>query len=393
MTQPVRVAVFVGTRADLGPLGPVIAAFDRDDDVMVDVLCGVAFGVDDLARRLRPSGYGGGIHALAEPMTVFDEGAMLAQGARLTDGARELFASATYDAIVVLGDRWELLYIVPAALLANVRIVHVHGGEITEGAIDERVRHAVTKLADAHCVASADAARRLLQMGEPDDRVHVTGAPGLDRLVEAEPYTDEELARVLGHEVVRPVGLFTYHPPTATPAAPLERWTRDALAGSLAHCGTLIVTDPGMDEGRETILDTLDAAAREDPRIARVSALGAAYPRVLASVDAVIGNSSSGVIEAATVGVPAVDIGTRQAGRLRAASVVHADDALASIEAAVRVAVAAGRRTPGEIANPYGNGGAAHRIAAVVKDVRKYPFVKPFRDTGQDARGAQGENA
>lgn len=390
MAGPLRAAVFVGTRADLGPLDPVIAAFDRAEGIEISVLCGVAFGADDLADRLRPTGFSGRIRELAAPMTTFDEGAMLTQGALLTQGARDLFTAESYDALVVLGDRWELLYVVPAAMLTGVRIVHIHGGEITEGAIDERVRHAVTKLADVHCVASEDAAARIRQMGEPAERVHVTGAPGLDRLVEAEPYTDDELAEVLGRSIARPLGLFTYHPPTATADAPLDEWVRDALAASLAHCRTLIVTDPGMDEGREAILDTIEAVAQDDSRIIRVRALGPVYPRVLASVDAVIGNSSSGVIEAATVGVPAVDIGSRQAGRLRAASVVHADDGRPSVEEAVGSVISAGRRPRGEIVNPYGNGGAADRIVAASRDVMNYPFVKPFRDAGGTVQGDAG---
>ena len=100
--------------------------------------------------------------------------------------------------LVVLGDRWELLYVVPPAVLLGVPVVHLHGGEVTEGALDERVRHAVTKLADQHCVASEDAAARLRQLGESPDRIHVTGAPGLDRLAVAAPPDDEALARLLG---------------------------------------------------------------------------------------------------------------------------------------------------------------------------------------------------
>lgn len=381
-----KVAVFVGTRADLGPLNPVIEELDRASDVDVDVLCGVAYGAGELGEQLAKVGYAGGVRELASPMAAISRDSMLRQGARLTDGARQLFSTEHYDSLVVLGDRWELLYIVPAAMLFGIRIAHIHGGEVTEGAIDERIRHAVTKLADIHCVASEDAAQRVLQMGEPDDRVWITGAPGLDRLAGAKPYSQEELVTVLGREVRRPLGLFTYHPPTANAAAPLREWVADALAASLEHFETLIVTDPGIDEGRETILEVLDKVADADPRIIRVKALGGHYPGVLATVDAVVGNSSSGVIEAATVLVPAVDIGSRQEGRLRASSVLHADDSFKSVEAAVRAALAMEPTSSG-VVNPYGSGGAAGRIVDAIHAVQGMPFGKKFRNQGEHDAG------
>ncbi|MGM7672126.1 UDP-N-acetylglucosamine 2-epimerase [Microbacterium sp. A93] len=376
-----KVAVFVGTRADLGPLDPVIEALDRAPDIDVDVLCGVAYGASDLEAHLANVEYQGEVRELATPMTAITADSMLQQGARVTEGCQKLFEAAGYDTLVVLGDRWELLYIAPAALLYGIKIVHIHGGEVTEGAIDERVRHAVTKLADVHCVASIDAANRVRQMGEPDDRIHVTGAPGLDRLVSVAPYSELELEAVLGREIQRPLGLFTYHPPTAVAGVSLGTWVADALAASLEHFGTLIVTDPGIDEGREIILDTLDKAAQSDKRIVRVQSLGRHYPRVLAAVDAVVGNSSSGVIEAATVRVPAVDIGSRQEGRLRASSVLHADDSFASVDATVRSALAQNLREV-DVVNPYGTGDAALRIVDAIRDSQRMPFGKKFQNQG-----------
>lgn len=374
-----RIAIFVGTRADLGPLEPVVAAFVAGGHD-THLLTGVAFDAEALRARTAHIP-GSTIHALVPPIESFDASTMSRQGAEILRTAGALFAELRFDAFVVLGDRWELLAVVPAAFLHDTRIVHIHGGEVTEGAIDERIRHAVTKLADVHCVASSDAARRVAQMGEPEERIFETGAPGLDRIVEAKPLDDDELRELVGRDFERPLALYTYHPPTATPDAPLADWVRSSLSATLQLCGTVIATDPGMDEGRDVILATLDDMAREDPRIVRISSLGARYPRALAAVDVVVGNSSSGVIEAASAGVPAVDIGTRQEGRLRASSVIHADDSASSVESALRNALGGdfdvARMRDG---NPYGAGGAAMKIVDATSAAKTFGIKKSFVD-------------
>jgi len=263
-----------------------------------------------------------------------------------------------------------------------VPVVHLHGGEVTEGAVDERVRHAVTKLADHHCVASADAAARLRQLGEPAERIHVTGAPGLDRLAGAVPLPDADLAALVGLESVeRPLGLFTYHPPTAQTGAPVGEWARDAAEAALAVCGTVVATHPGMDEGRDEVLAALSELAGHEPRLRLVPALGRDYPRVLAASDVVVGNSSSGVIEAATLHVPAVDIGERQRGRLRGDNVVHAAEGRVAVEAALRTALSPRwRQHSAAVTNPYGTGAASSLILDIVRTAARAGRVKRFVD-------------
>ena len=409
------VAVFVGTRADLGPLSPVIAELAAAPDLDLHLLTGVMYSPDDLVRGLAlPSnarfvtestgtpgrsaskqcfeaGDGVGeegvgevvtVHGLAEPMREMTVAAQLEQGSVLTAAAGRVLADIGADVLVVLGDRWELLYVVPPAFLLGVPIVHLHGGEVTEGAVDERIRHAVTKLADEHCVASPDAARRVAQMGEPLERIHVTGAAGLDRLAGATPWTDAQLADLLGLEsVIRPVVLFTYHPPTARADAPVGRWAREAAEAALAMGGTVVASYPGMDEGRDEIISVLTELAASEPRFCFVEALGRNYPRVLASVDVVVGNSSSGVIEAATLHQPAVDVGDRQRGRLRGDNVVHADEGRDAVERAIRSALSPEHRArSAATANPYGVGDASARILDIVRTAGSAGRVKPFAD-------------
>ncbi|XGX80131.1 UDP-N,N'-diacetylbacillosamine 2-epimerase (hydrolyzing) [Terrabacter sp. BE26] len=385
MFAPLTIAAFVGTRADLGPLSPVLEALQRADDVALRVLTGVMYAADDLVAALPTSAseeaWRDVVVPLAEPMAEVGVEAQLEQGAVLSRATGIVLREHSVDVLVVLGDRWELLYIVPPAVLLGVPVVHLHGGEVTEGALDERVRHAVTKLADQHCVASEDAAARVRQLGEPAERIHVTGAPGLDRLAAARPLPDEELAALVGAPVERPLALFTYHPPTAHPDAPVGEWAREAALAALATCGTVVATHPGMDDGRDEILAALTAVAAGEPRLRLVAALGRDYPRVLASADVVVGNSSSGVIEAATLHVPAVDIGERQRGRLRGDNVVHAAEGRAAVESALRTALAPRwREHSAHVTNPYGTGEASARILDIVRTAALAPRVKPFRD-------------
>lgn len=357
-----KVAVFVGTRADLGPLLPVIEALGRTDADLT-VLTGVAFDRAGLLTELADLDRVPEVVTLAEPVASLNVAAQLAHGSALVRGIGALLEAGPPDRLVVLGDRWELLFVVPAFCLAGVSIVHLHGGEVTEGAIDERVRHAVTKLADLHCVASVDAARRLEQMGESEDRIVVTGAPGLDRYRDQVPYDDARLAGLLGRPVRRPVAMFTYHPPTVTQGLDIGTAAGAALAATAAECGTVIATHPGPDAGRAAILEVLESTTLDN--VVVVPSLGHDYPGVLAACDVVVGNSSSGVIEAASVGVPAVDIGERQRGRLRGENVIWAADGEKPVRDAIRAALAS-RDEDMKVENPYGNGDSAARIVEVV---------------------------
>lgn len=392
-TDRISVAVFVGTRADLGPLGPVLEALRECADIDLTVLTGVAFGADELAARLPDRPMGGPpwrVVGLAAPVAgAVEAAAVLEHGARLGAGAARWMLDSRPDVLVVLGDRWELLHVVPPAVLAGVRVVHLHGGEVTEGAVDDRVRHAVTKLADQHCVASEDAARRVLGLGEPAARVHVTGAPGLDRLVGLSRPGEEALAAAIGRPVVRPVALFTYHPPTAVESAPLRDWAAGALAATIDRCGTVVVTHPGLDPGREEILAAI-AEVVDDDRVVVRESLGRDYPLVLSGVDVVVGNSSSGIIEAASVGVPAVDVGDRQRGRLRGPGVVHADEGRVAVGAALDAVLGLGpghaARPPLPAANPYGDGHAAAAVVDVVRSAPAAPRAKGFVDRTEATR-------
>jgi len=383
-----RVALFVGTRADLSPLEPVISALAAEPSVELHLLCGLAFSAEELASLTADLGVAITIHELVPPIRSVGTAEVLEQGAGISHGMRMLLAAEHLDSLVVLGDRWELLYVVPPAYLSGVRIVHLHGGEITEGALDERVRHAITKLADLHCVASTDAARRVLQMGEPADRVVVTGAPGLDRLRGVERLGTEALSALIGVDLSHPIALFTYHPPTAVADAPVGDWARDALAATAEVCGSVIATYPGMDVGRDEVLAGLASVANERSNVALIESLGRRYPRTLASVDVVVGNSSSGIIEAASVGVPVVNVGDRQSGRLRGSNVISVAEGYATVTQGLIEALSKEFRSHARATvNPYGDGNAADLIVKAVLSSQALGRAKPFVDHAEE----QGE--
>ena len=200
----------------------------------------------------------------------------------------------------MLGDRWELLYAVPAVALLGVPLVHLHGGEVTEGAIDDRVRHAVSKLADLHCVSTERAAARLRQLGEPAERVFVTGAPVAGPVSRTVRPPTTHLTRLLGRPLARPLALVTYHPATAGGPEPGVGARPTCWRPSPRRPARHWSPHPGWTRGREAVLAADRAGGR--PRARRwwrSTRSGADYLPVLAAADVVVGNSSSGILEAA----------------------------------------------------------------------------------------------
>ncbi len=271
------------------------------------------------------------------------------------------------DLLVLLGDRYELLGVAQSALVLRIPIVHLHGGDVTEGAFDDSVRHAVTKLASLHCCATRLAARRITSMGEEPWRVHVTGAPALDGLrARADEWTDARWHDAIGGAPAHPFGVLTFHPPTIAPQR--ADALLDALLDACARLGTVVATFPGADPGARGIVERLRRFATVHPDVRLVPSLGAAYVPVVAAADVVLGNSSSGIVEVPTFGVPVVNVGDRQDGRQRAAAVLDAPDP-ESVSSALERALDPGFRIAlAGRTNPYGDGHASERIVDVLAE-------------------------
>jgi len=295
------------------------------------------------------------------------------------------FARRRPDLVVVLGDRYEMLSAALAALPFGLPVAHLHGGEVTEGAIDEQIRHAITKLAHLHFPAAEPYAVRVRQMGEEPWRVHCCGAPGLDRLRAGGSLSREEIGERLGRPLGRPTLLVTFHPETLA-VADVPRQVEELTAALEKVDGDIIVTAPGADTGHRAITAALERLAGRRPLMRLGATLGdAVYTSLLREADVMIGNSSSGLIEAPSFGLPVVNVGDRQRGRLRAANVIDVGADRAAIAGAIRRALdPAFRRGLAGLVNPYGDGHAAPRIARVLREVELGPRLtrKRFVDVG-----------
>jgi UDP-N-acetylglucosamine 2-epimerase (non-hydrolysing) len=381
-----RVLAFVGSRADLFPFMPVLRELGQRADVELSVCSAVGFADGTAAGVLADGGLDGDQYTLHDLGLFLSESSAAAQtvlGARLSEKFSAVLQSVAPDAVVVLGDRWELMYVVPPTVLHGCRLVHLHGGEVTEGALDERVRHAVSKLADQHCVSTAGAARRVAQLGESSDRIHLTGAPGLDRFAGVGPLSDAEFREAFGADLQRPLVVATYHPPTAEQGQPVGALARQVFEEVTAAAGTAILTYPGFDAGREEIIAEIHALHDEsdDGTVMVRESLGSLYPRVMATADVLVGNSSSGILEAASFGLPVVNVGARQQGREHAGNVIDCPEEKLAIRSSIERALSpAFRRTASTVVNPYGDGHAAVRIADVVAASATTPLTKVFVD-------------
>lgn len=227
------------------------------------------------------------------------------------------------DRLVVLGDRYELLSACSVAVALRIPIVHIHGGETTEGAMDEQIRHAVTKMAHLHFVTTEGHRDTVLQMGEREDRVFHFGAPGLEHVGKIDYLSREELEAGLGFSLHEPCVLVSYHPETLAAVSPLAQL--EELIGALRELRLrAIFTYSNADPGGRSINQRLEKLAAEDPASYYITpSLGQRrYLSLLKYVQCVVGNSSSGIIEVPSFRKPTVDIGDRQRGRVRAGSIV-----------------------------------------------------------------------
>lgn len=379
-----RIAFFTSTRADYGLLRPVMAEVMSSNELTLQLIAsGTHFSQahGSTWREIISDGFR--IDARVDMEIKIDNAEGIAQSAAqvLSGVAREL-AILKPDVLVLLGDRYELLAAAQAAVLARVPIAHIHGGESTEGAIDESIRHAVTKLSHWHFASAEPYASRIRQMGEATNRVWNIGAPAMDNIGALVPVCKDELEVFLGLRLISPTFLVTYHPVTLQEDGGLT--SMNALLATLDSTeGTIIITGTNADPGGAAIRASLQAfAADRQHRVALVESLGSRrYLSLMILADAVVGNSSSGLLEAPAIGVPTVDIGPRQQGRLRAPSVIHCGESKLEIDKALMMALSADHRALSALREtPYGRPGVSRRIVEQLKLIDIGTTIKPFID-------------
>jgi len=365
-----KICIVTGTRADYGLLSPVVEALKADPFFDVQIAAtgmhlSPEFGLT--YREIEADGHA--INVKVETLLSSDTPAGVAKSTGLgLIGFADAFATLDPGIILLLGDRFEALAAATAALILRIPIAHISGGDVTEGAFDEAMRHSITKMSHLHFVASADSARRVRQLGEDPTHIYQVGDPGLDRLRTMAPLSRAVIESKLDFTFRQRNLLVTFHPATLDAMSSTQQF--EELLAALAELPLdvgLIFTKPNADPEGRALIELLDSfvAGRENA-ISRTSLGHKLYLATMAHCDAVVGNSSSGLLEAPSLGKPSVNVGGRQDGRLRAASVTDCPPACAAITAAIE---ACWGRVYRGIDNPYGDGHAAERIVRALRAV------------------------
>jgi UDP-N-acetylglucosamine 2-epimerase (non-hydrolysing)/GDP/UDP-N,N'-diacetylbacillosamine 2-epimerase (hydrolysing) len=306
-------------------------------------------------------------------------------------GFAQAFARTRPDILVVLGDRFEMMSAALAALPFKIPVAHIHGGEVTFGAIDDALRHSITKLSHQHFVSTQRSAERVAQLGEEPSRITVCGAPGLDSVTAISLMSPSELASEFNLVIEGKPLLITFHPVTLEYEQ--TEWQIGELLAALDEARLpVIFTMPNADTSGRLIIDAVRRFVESHADAQSVDNLGTrGYFSLMSIASAMVGNSSSGIIEAASFKLPVVNIGTRQAGRERAHNVIDVGYERSDILCAIRSAVSAEFRDGLRgLRNPYGRGEASQCIVERLKTLQlnQELIVKRFHDFPSSAAGA-----
>lgn len=361
-SRPRRIAVVTGSRAEFGLLEPLLRSLHAERNVRPQlIVTGMhllpAFG--STIRDIRRAGWH--IDATVRLQSGKDDAVAEAQAVgRGIERLARTFASLRSDVVVVLGDRIEAFAAASAAALSRICLAHIHGGDRATGQTDDALRNAITRLAHVHFTASQDATKRLLRMGEAAWRIHRVGAPGLDDIAP----TLIRVRRQKARSARPPYAVVVQHPGSSDDRR--EERVMHAILNGVEKCGLDgVVVYPNSDPGHRGVIRAIRSRAVSPRWETHRSLPREAYLTIASQAAVLIGNSSSAIIESASLGVCAVNVGDRQAGRLRCGrSVIDAADDASSILRALRFALRQPR--PRGNRSVYGEGNAGRRIGRIL---------------------------
>ena len=378
-----KICVVTGSRAEYGLLYWLMKEIQNDQDLELQIIAtgmhlSPEFGLT--YKVIEEDGFS--INAKVEMLLSSDTPVGIGKSIGLgVIGFADVLDRLRPDMLVLLGDRYEILAAAQAALVSRIPIAHIAGGDTTEGAFDEAIRHSITKMSHLHFVTNEVAAKRVRQLGENPDNVYLVGSPGIDQIKRLQLLDRNQLEKELNFRLMNKNLLVTFHPVTLDSQSPHEQF--QSLLYALDMIGTevgIIFTMPNADTDGRSLMQMIEGYAALHPNACAHTSLGPlVYLSVLAQVNAVVGNSSSGLYEAPSFKIPTVNIGDRQKGRLQAQSVINCIPDAVSIKNAIQKAFT---KDCSNTVNPYGDGESSQRIVAVLKSVVDYKQLlkKHFHD-------------
>ncbi len=293
-------------------------------------------------------------------------------------GFADVLAELKPDLLVVLGDRYEIFAVASAAMIARVPIAHLHGGETTEGAFDEAIRHSITKMSHLHFVAAEEYRRRVIQLGEQPEHVFNVGGLGIDNILRLKLLKRDELEDSLNLKLARRNLLITFHPITLEQNASAQQMNELLAALAELKDTGLIFTMPNADTEGRILFRQIEHFCEKHSQACAYTSLGQLrYLSCVQHVNGVIGNSSSGLTEVPSLKKGTINIGDRQRGRLKAASVIDCEPRHDSISTALeRLFSAEFQAQLSSVENPYGNGGASRAVVDILEKISIYGLLK-----------------
>ena len=365
-----KICVVTGTRAEYGLLQPIMQAIKEDQVLELQLVV--------TGMHLSPE-FGLTYKTIEDDDFEISEKIEILLSSDTSIGVAKAIGLATIsfsetldrlkpDFIMVLGDRFELLAVAQVALVSRIPIVHLAGGDVTEGAFDEAIRHSITKMSQLHFVTNKESEKRVHQLGEDPENIHLVGNPGLDHLNSLKLMEKNELEKSLRYSFKSKNILVTFHSVTLDNAPSVNSFS--ALLEALDSLGEdigIIFTRPNSDtEGRQ-LIKMLDEYVEDRSNCIVYTSLGQLrYLSTVALVDVVVGNSSSGILEVPSLKTATVNIGDRQKGRLRADSIIDCEPITENIKESIQQAFKLDCST---VVNPYGDGNTTERVLKVLREI------------------------
>lgn len=366
-----KISVVTATRAEYGLLKNFIVALKKEENLEVEVV---------VTGAHLSEAYGSTYHELEKDGITIDKKIdILVDGTSAVAvsksmglaviGFAEYFDESKPDAVLLLGDRYEILAVACAATNCMVPIFHLHGGETTEGAIDEAIRHAITKMSYLHFTSTETYRKRVIQLGESPDRVYNVGAVGVENVLKEPKLTKEELDKSIGMKLDAPYAVVTFHPVTLEGNVELQCEELIKAINAFPQY-KYIITGANADNGGSIINKIFEDFASKHDNVYFTLSLGLQrYLSALQYASFILGNSSSGIIEGPSFGIPTINIGNRQKGRIQADSVINVDTEAKSIIDGINLAMSDDFRSIAKNAvNPYGDGNTVSETVSIIKD-------------------------